>query len=501
MDFAEDFLVDQDDPYSDLDRFLFLSCRSCSRYSPFLIYLPPEEDSPASAIEHIFCAGCAPIGSISAGSKCLINNPGFLQLIQGYEYSNPFFRRYATVYRTLLTTDTRLEIDCNQFVNLPLFEKLFKLQELFPTVHLVHNRKFTGLSEISQTIVNRYERIRNFYKPKNLSKPTIGALLRHESDGSLAASSTTSLPSPSVPVLKQTARLRIVSSEMDTRCDICLLSNENNTIQFGPFVEKPFAKDIFRCHYLCLLSGTHIAQRGVGDQGGILGFLIQDVKQSFQIYRNKVCYCCEQFSAPVKCNAAGCDRYFHYICGYRKGCVTQFIGEYLSYCHEHLPFEANLYPDPEGECWICWDNLQSSNPVSCIPAFCEPPESSTSQEKEVSWFHRECLQKYAYEAGYYFKCPICHEKPIFLQYAKMHGIFVPMRDASWEIDRTYFKDLHECKCSAENCKYGNKKKSVDRMVGCKACGGETLHLECAEISDPNDYVCSKCMDATFIKLF
>lgn len=86
----------------------------------------------------------------------------------------------------MLTTDTRLEMDCNQFVNLPLFEKLFKLQELFPTVHLVQNRKFTGLSEISQTIVNRYERIRNFYKPKNLSKPTtIGALLRHESDGDI----------------------------------------------------------------------------------------------------------------------------------------------------------------------------------------------------------------------------------------------------------------------------------------------------------------------------
>ncbi|KXJ72632.1 hypothetical protein RP20_CCG017557 [Aedes albopictus] len=427
-------------------------------------------------------------------------SPGFLQLIRGYEYSNPFFRRYAPIYRILITVDTQLEVNCQHFEGLPLFEKLFKLQELFPTVHLVQNKQFTGLSEISQTIVKRCEKISAFYNPEINTEASKGALPRLESEESVAASSIASLSSPSVPVLKQTARLRIVNSEKDVRCDICLLVNENNTIQFGPFVEKMLAKDTFRCHYLCLLSGTHIAQRGIGDDAGILGFLINDVKQSFQMFRNKVCYCCGQSSAPVRCIAPDCGRYFHYVCGYRKGCVTQFTGEYPSYCHEHLPFEEPQ-PEHDGECWICWDTLQPSNPVSCVPTFCEPDESSSSREKEVSWFHRECLQKYAYEAGYYFKCPICHEKQIFSQYAKMHGIFVPMRDASWEIDRTYFKDLHGCKCSAENCKYGDKKRCADRMVGCKACGGETLHLECAEISDPNDYVCSKCMDATFIKLF
>ncbi|XP_062552598.1 PHD finger protein 7-like [Armigeres subalbatus] len=494
MEYAEDLLVDQDHRYSGLDRILFLSCRRCMRYSPFLIYLPPDGASVEMAIEYVLCAGCVPPDSMISVSKSLINKD-FLQLIKGFEYSNPFFRRYALIYRILITTDTRLEIDCDQYNNLPMYEKLLKLQEQFPAVHLLQNRRFSGLSEISNLIATRSDKIREYYTIQIKPKPVEIVM----SEDLEAISSVESLSSPSVPVLKQTARLKLVTSAENVSCDVCRLAIENNTIQFGPCIEKLHNKETFRCHYLCLLSGTHIVQRGI-DASGIFGFLINDVKQSFQKYRNNVCYCCEQLSAPIECNAADCKRYFHYICGYRKGCLTQFTGDYTSYCHEHLPIDSSLQPEAETECSICWDKLPPFNPVSCVPTFCEPENSTIDQQMEVNWFHRECLQKYAYEAGYYFKCPICHDKQTFPNHVKTHGIFVPMRDASWELDKTYFKDLHGCKCSAENCKILDNQLNTGQMVGCKACGGETLHLICAEISDPNDYVCSKCMDATFIKL-
>ncbi|XP_065088839.1 PHD finger protein 7-like [Ochlerotatus camptorhynchus] len=515
MEYAEDLLEDQDYPYSGLDRVLFLSCQRCFRYTPFLIYLPANEQSSgtstrlhASSTEPLVCCTeCLPENLTTqypSVANRLISNKDFLRLIQGFEYSNPFYRRYAQIHRTLITADTRLDVNATEFENLPLYERLLKLQEVFPTIHLMQNKRYSGLGEITETLAARDEIIRNHYllmkQPMKCTPPPCTTASTRLITKHLASSSAASVSSPSVPVVMQTARLRLLSSEEEVPCDVCLLS-EKNTIQFGPFIEKPTARSVVRCHYFCLLSGTHIRQRGSSDSVGVLRFLLSDVKQAFVHYREKLCYCCDQNSAPIKCNASDCNRYFHYICGFRKGCLTQFAGEYLSYCHEHLPIDQELRHLPNQLCWICWEQLQAYNPVSSFHSICQPDESSENPKVEYSWYHRDCLQKYAYEAGYYFKCPHCHEKDDFPNYARMRGIFVPMRDASWEIDRTYFKDLHGCSCSAKNCQYANSKKDKGQMVGCKACGGETLHLKCAEIEDPDDYVCSKCMDATFIKLF
>lgn len=520
MEYAEDLLEDQDYPYSCLDRILFLSCRLCSRYTPFLIYLSPKEHSscPSSLLDGssngplVCCAGCLPEISTKENPSVadkLISNKDFLRFIQGFEYSNPFYRRYAQLHRTLITADTRVAVNVADFENLSLYERLHKLQEVFPAIHLIQNKRYSGLDEIAEILAARSVIIRNHYILTQgpleamvcVPQPSTSGLTQFRTEKSSPSSMAACVSSPSVPVVVQNARLRVLSSEEEFSCDICLLS-EKNTIQFGSFIEKPFAREVMRCHYICLLSGTHIHQRGVSDSAGVLGFLLSDVKQSFSHYRERLCYCCDKKSAPIKCKASDCDRYFHYICGFRKGCLTQFIGEYNSYCHEHLPIAQEIRHSPEQLCWICWEEMLEYNPVSSFHSICEPDELSQSPKVEYSWYHRDCLQKYAYEAGYYFKCPHCHEKKEFPNYARMRGIFVPMRDASWEIDRTYFKDLHGCSCSVKNCQFANSKtKRNSQMVGCKACGGETVHLKCAEVEDPSDYVCSKCMDATFIKLF
>lgn len=96
----------------------------------------------------------------------MISNKDFIRLIQGFEYSNPFYRRYAQNYRTLITVDTRLKFDPAEFERLSLFERLHRLQELFPTIHLMQNKRHSGLEEITETLAARNEIIRNHYQPK-----------------------------------------------------------------------------------------------------------------------------------------------------------------------------------------------------------------------------------------------------------------------------------------------------------------------------------------------
>lgn len=43
MEIPDEFLVDADSFYVGIDRLQYLSCRSCSRFTPFLVYLPPND--------------------------------------------------------------------------------------------------------------------------------------------------------------------------------------------------------------------------------------------------------------------------------------------------------------------------------------------------------------------------------------------------------------------------------------------------------------------------
>lgn len=39
--------------------------------------------------------------------------------------------------------------------------------------------------------------------------------------------------------------------------------------------------------------------------------------------------------------------------------------------------------------------------------------------------HRECIQKHAHNAGYFFKCPMCNNVQEFLREMQEFGIYIP----------------------------------------------------------------------------
>lgn len=83
------------------------------------------------------------------------------------------------------------------------------------------------------------------------------------------------------------------------------------------------------------------------------------------------------------------------------------------------------------------------------------------QEKSIlipccknSWFHQNCLQKFAYTSGVCFKCPMCNNKDKCYEILPKLGIYLPLKDADWEYDiETYEieEDVPVVECDAENC--------------------------------------------------
>ncbi|KAF8562302.1 hypothetical protein P879_10709 [Paragonimus westermani] len=73
-----------------------------------------------------------------------------------------------------------------------------------------------------------------------------------------------------------------------------------------------------------------------------------------------------------------------------------------------------------------------------------------------AWMHRDCLAGYAASAAlHYLKCPYCADKQTFIRSVIGAGIWVPDRDAAWELEPGAYADL----VPAEN---GNESDRTDQ---------------------------------------
>lgn len=150
-----------------------------------------------------------------------------------------------------------------------------------------------------------------------------------------------------------------------------------------------------------------------------MGFLTSDIRKSFENYRNDICCYCNKPSAAVCCNEPCCYKMFHYICGFKNNCVSEFINEFESYCHEHVLIANNIHHQPDELCAICYDVMGKENPVSSVvPSCCNK-----------HYIHRKCMMKYTQQAGFYTMCPLCvlTEPESFRREMRLKGIYVPER--------------------------------------------------------------------------
>ncbi|XP_058534715.1 PHD finger protein 7 [Ochotona princeps] len=271
-------------------------------------------------------------------------------------------------------------------------------------------------------------------------------------------------------------------------CRLCL-REPGDPEKLGEFLQK----DNLSVHYFCLILSSKLPQRGHSNRG-FHGFLPEDIKKEAIRASKKVCFVCKKKGAAIHCQKEQCVRNFHLPCGREKGCLSQFFGEYKSFCGKHRPTQ-NVHQEDLGEesCVLCCEDLSQTS-VENIQSPC------CSQ----AVYHRKCIQKYAHtSAKHFFKCPQCNNREEFPQEMLRMGIHIPDRDAAWELEPGAFSELYQRyqHCDAPICLYEGGRDSFEEegrwhLLLCATCGSHGTHRGCSALrSNSKKWECAECSPA------
>nr|CAB3264833.1 PHD finger protein 7 [Phallusia mammillata] len=287
------------------------------------------------------------------------------------------------------------------------------------------------------------------------------------------------------------------------RCIFCW-SSEDCEERFGELLCHFYTG--LTMHYFCLLlsSGLHQtvtdeAADSSNAKDSIYGFMIKDIVQEVKRAQKLRCtFCCKR-GASIGCVVHKCKTKFHFPCGLNVSVLSQFYDSFPSYCRLHRPkqsIEVSQVAAPTTlKCPICLCKVQN---VSDDYHIVRTPCCANSV------IHRTCVQQQAFSCGtYFFRCPVCNDSDNFSDEMKRMGIYVPERDASWELSHDAFTDLLErhsiCDVKQCICPHGkdyNLKGTEWAVVLCDLCGSSGTHIACSEEVDSENsyYSCEVCTE-------
>ncbi|KAM6110634.1 PHD finger protein 7-like [Pterocles gutturalis] len=253
------------------------------------------------------------------------------------------------------------------------------------------------------------------------------------------------------------------------------------------------SKDGVCVHENCLYHTSGLMQRGA-DEEGFYGFLLPDIRQKLKQVAQKRCCICRLPGASVTCRGRRCPRVFHFPCGSERGCVSQFFGEFKSFCWKHRPVQrVRALQQDQSSCLIC------QVPVAGRPCY----DTLLCPACANAWFHRRCIQGQALRSGlHHFRCPMCRNVETFRQEMFRLGIKIPDRDAAWE-EEGAFDDLHQrhSSCDASQCLCPAGREQAEergpwRLLLCCCCGSRGTHQQCSSTlgADSESWECSDCSD-------
>lgn len=229
------------------------------------------------------------------------------------------------------------------------------------------------------------------------------------------------------------------------------------------------------------------------DHEGIWGFLAKDIEKCVQKCASAKCFYCGEKSATITCKRRSCKRNFHSICGFQHNCLFQFSEQFDSYCHTHHGIKDKSI-EGHDKCMICWELMGDYHPITSIPSCCRS-----------GWFHAICIRKAAIFSGYMFSCPLCgHRKDEFLAAVRNRGIYVPMRDAAWELSQNAYGSLlfQYRSCDAKKCFCPNgrdfavkRSRSKWFLLKCIYCGSKGIHFGCSSHDLQDEFKCTECTSA------
>nr|XP_057946429.1 G2/M phase-specific E3 ubiquitin-protein ligase-like [Doryrhamphus excisus]XP_057946430.1 G2/M phase-specific E3 ubiquitin-protein ligase-like [Doryrhamphus excisus] len=287
----------------------------------------------------------------------------------------------------------------------------------------------------------------------------------------------------------------VTGSKMVDKCCVLCRTSEDNPAFFG---EKITVQEHnISVHYFCLLTSCGVYQRGE-DNEGVFGFLVNDIKREIRRSARLTCCACKKKGACVGCYVKSCRKMVHFPCGRKSNFISQFTENFPSYCSDHSPSQSVCVTSdlslPQS-CSVCLDRLE---PVLSYDVLKCPSCHS-------SWFHRDCVQRHAHSAGlFFFRCTLCNNKDEYQEEMLRMGIYIPERDASWELEANAYTELLEVymNCDADFC-LGNNGRAHSAKAGwfevirCRLCGSRGTHRKCSGLKlDTRDWACPECSKAT-----
>ncbi|XP_051001721.1 G2/M phase-specific E3 ubiquitin-protein ligase isoform X2 [Acomys russatus] len=261
--------------------------------------------------------------------------------------------------------------------------------------------------------------------------------------------------------------------------------------------KKTYEKWNFSVHYYCLLMSSGIWQRGKEEEG-VYGFLIEDIRKEVNRASKLKCTVCKKNGASIGCVVPQCKRSYHLPCGLQKECIFQFTGNFASFCWTHRPVQvitANKYRDSL-PCTICLEFIEPVPTYNILQSPC----------CKNAWFHRDCLQVQAINAGvFFFRCTLCNNTDVFQKEMLRMGIHIPEKDASWELEENAYQELlqsHDrCDVRRCHCKKGrdyNEPNSKWEVKRCQSCGSSGTHLACSSLQSwEQNWECLECRRITY----
>ncbi|KAH8263662.1 hypothetical protein KR044_012332 [Drosophila immigrans] len=274
------------------------------------------------------------------------------------------------------------------------------------------------------------------------------------------------------------------------KCDICNKTDEasedDDTLLFGDWMTKLNVT----VHYYCLLLSTNLQQRG-GDSGGILGFLLRDIRQEVKAAQQRKCVFCIKPGASLECHK--CRIVFHLGCGLDNHCVNYFCDDFRSYCEKCAPrdeFQLELLAKPPSSfrntrCDICFRQINLFMLSKVAYGDC----------CRRGFAHKICMRRYAIASGYYLRCLWCRDTQ-FHNTIKLQSVFVPDRDATWERQPNAYSELHrkslrcdQPECSCPQGRDYNRGRWIIQL--CILCAASGAHFKC-RADDEKDFKCQFC---------
>ncbi|XP_062441309.1 PHD finger protein 7-like [Rhea pennata] len=231
-------------------------------------------------------------------------------------------------------------------------------------------------------------------------------------------------------------------------------------------------------HENCLYLAGGLPVRRASETGAD-EFLPAEIRRVVKRASRKLCYVCGERGATICCHQKGCKRSFHFPCGCEDGCVSQFFGQYRSFCRAHRPEQqVQAHQDGETSCLICLEPVEGklSHHTLVCPAC------------KHAWFHRGCVQRQALGAGFFcFQCPQCQDREAFLWEMSSVGIRVPLRQPTWEAEGA-FEELYErhgrCDASRCLCARGQEEAAEEgpwQLLLCSSCAAKGTHRRCSAL--------------------